>query len=357
MTNLDPQELKDKYEKVNAKLKHEREKNKVLTAENDRLQAEFNGLNRKYRERVQSSASKGAIGNMLKKISSIITTSKDSDNVAEKIKGYHDSLDKKGYNHVWQTRVEMIQKVLESGEINLSRALSTVRRNEERKRSMGFDTYPWVINDVLMDLPWRPAASAYRSAVFEAVIDEIKPNTTKIIETGSGWGEHLTNIYLEGATQDIDFYACELELEGRICSDMLSALDPDFKLKSAFFDYLNPDWSVIPHDNEHTILLTAHSIEQVAVVHDDFFYGSLKLGKNVTGIHFEPMGWQTYPESEWTEISKKHYQRCMEKHYNTNLWPMLNKLQSENLIKIRTLKTNFIGLDYNPATLIIWEKI
>lgn len=34
-----------------------------------------------------------------------------------------------------------------------------------------------------------------------------------------------------------------------------------------------------------------------------------------------------------------------------------NRLQDAGKIKIRDMRTNFIGLDYNPATYIFWEKV
>ena len=126
-------------------------------------------------------------------------------------------------------------------------------------RGMGLEPRRWVLNDKYIELPWRPAAAAYRSAVFEAVLSMVKTNTTKIIETGSGWGEHLSNIYLNGGPYDATYYACELEEEGRKCALMLASLDPLFQLEARFFDYLAPDYSSIPADEEHTILLTAHS--------------------------------------------------------------------------------------------------
>jgi hypothetical protein len=292
----------------------------------------------------------------LEKLVELANSKIDSEEVSSKIAGYHATLNKKGYDHVWRERLDLIIRILKTGERYLPRVLSIVRRTEECKRKMNLEDRNWVVNDRPVALPWMPAASAYRSSVFEAVIACVRPTTSKIIETGSGWGEHLCNVFLEGGPFDATYYALEMEEEGRKCALLLAALEPAFRLESHHFDYLNPDYSCVPKDDGHTILLTAHSIEQVSCIHEDCILKALELGREVSGIHFEPVGWQTYDKNKWTEISKKHQQRCKELNYNKNLLALLSKIQEDGLIKIKEIKTNFIGLDQNPATYIHWEK-
>ncbi len=359
----------EEVKEVVAKFKKEREarlkfKEQLILCRDERetVQSEYRVLQRKYNELLQSGggAAKGAGASGDSKWDDLLAIAEgkvDSDEIKAKIDAYHGTFEKKAYDHVWAERVTAILNVLETGERKLSRVLAKVRRHEERSRAMGLENRRWVINDEYMELPWRPAAAAYRSAVFEAVHDQIRQDTTKIIETGSGWGEHLSNIHLEGGPIDATYYALEMEEEGRKCSMLLSALDPTFHMESHFFDYRNPDYSKLPKDDQHTILLTAHSVEQVGEISENCILDALELGKRVTGVHFEPIGWQTYPESDWSEATKEHHERCMEKDYNRNLWPLLNKLQDEGKIKILDMKTNFIGLDYNPATYILWEKV
>ncbi len=291
-----------------------------------------------------------------KKLEQILSL-EDPPEVQEIIKAYHNSMDKKSYDHVWRERRDLIMSYLERGEDRLSRALARIRRAEERNRAMGLDLRRWIVDDEALDLPWRPAAAAYRSAVVEAVMDAVTPQTSKIIETGSGWGEHLCNIYLEGGPAGATYYALELEKEGRICSLLLASLDPLFNLRAGFFDYRQPDYSMVEKDDGHTILLTAHSIEQVKDIHQDCLRVALTLSSRVTGVHFEPVGWQTHDRNDWRPWTQQHYERCQEKSYNTNLVSLLRAMEAEELIRIRIMKPNFIGLDYNPATLIVWEKV
>lgn len=328
----------------------------ALKARLAELESENRILQRKYNEARVGEGADAASGTDWERLSGIAAAEIDDAEIRGRIAAYHETFEKKAYNRVWAERVQAILNVLETGERDLSRALAKVRRHEERTRAMGLDSRRWVINDRYMDLPWRPAAAAYRSAVFEAVLDQVRADTTKIIETGSGWGEHLCNIFLEGGPNDATYYALEMEEEGRKCSLLLAALEARLKFEAHFFDYRFPDYSMLPRDDGHTILLTAHSVEQVGEIHPNCILSALELGRRVTGVHFEPVGWQTRPESEWTEITAEHHARCMDKDYNRNIWALLNRLQDEGHISIRDMRTNFIGLDYNPATYILWEK-
>jgi hypothetical protein len=274
-----------------------------------------------------------------------------------KIASYHASLEKKGYDHVWRERIKAILGVLATGESRLPRVVAQVRRGEERRRNMSLDARTWVINDQPMELPWRFASACYRSVVAESVIDRVRPDTTKIIETGSGWGEHLCNIFLEGGPIEATYYALELEEEGRNCALLLAALEPMLRLEARYFDYVAPDYSSLPRDDAHTILMTVHSVEQVANIHPDCIRSALELGRDVTGIHVEPVGWQLSEEKDWSPISRTHHERCMSQRYNTNLWTLLKGFEEEKLIRILDVRKNFVGLDYNPASLIVWEKV
>ncbi|MGD9850233.1 MAG: hypothetical protein AB7T38_03095 [Nitrospirales bacterium] len=342
------------------KLKQARELRSRDQAQIKTLENKLANIERKYRQSREAASkpfSDFPISKVIDLVREIAESTLDEQPIQQRIASYHSALGKKGYDFVWRERMQSIQQVIESGETDLMRALQIVRGHEENRRKMGLETRRWVINDKYMELPWRPAAAAYRSAVFEAVLAVVRSNTTKIIETGSGWGEHLCNIFLNGGPYDATYYACELEEEGRKCALMLAALNPIFRLEARFFDYLNPDYSRIPTDGEHTILLTAHSVEQVSHIHENCIEGVLNLGKQVNGIHFEPMGWQTQKEKSLSEVSQVHRNRCLDLHYNENLWPLLKKIEGEGRIKILKCVPNMIGLDYNPATLIVWEKM
>ena len=256
------------------------------------------------------------------------------------------------YDKTWGERLRMIRSV--RGESNMARVLSYVQLAEGRKRGLK-DRYPLVIEGKLLDLPLTAAAGIFRSIVARTVLEHVRASTSKIVETGSGWGEHLCTIYLEGGPAQATYYALEPVLEGRRCARALAAFEPRFKLKTGFFDYTAPEYG-LPRDAMHTVLLTVHSIEQVAEIHPSVIRDALTLGVEVTGIHVEPVGWQAHPETEWSPITAKHAARCRDMNYNRNLIPLLRTLEREGLIRIERVDVNHIGLEHNPASLIVWQK-
>jgi hypothetical protein len=256
------------------------------------------------------------------------------------------------YDKTWGERLQMIRAV--RGERNMARVLSLVQQAEGRKRGLK-DRYPLVIEGKLHDLPLTAAAGIFRSIVARTVLQQVKTSTSKIIETGSGWGEHLCTIYLEGGPAQATYYALEPVLQGRQCARALAALEPHFKLKTGFFDYTAPEYEM-PPDTGHTLFLTVHSIEQVAEIHPRVIKDVLRLGNEVTGIHVEPVGWQALPESQWSSITANHAARCREMNYNRNLVPLLRALEHDGLIRLERVDVNHIGLEHNPASLIVWHK-
>jgi hypothetical protein len=255
------------------------------------------------------------------------------------------------YDAVWGERLQIIRGLRER---SMGRALSRVRLALEAKRSMQ-ERYPLVVEGRLLELPLSVAAGMIRSVVTRTVLRHVKPSTSNIIETGAGWGEHLCTLYLEGGPADATYYALEPVRLGRRCALELAALEPRFRLRAAFFDYKAPAYPVRP-DAKHALLLTVHSIEQVTDIHPDTIRAALRLGREVTGVHVEPVGWQVEPESRWSAITARHAARCREMNYNRNLVPLLRALEAEGAIRIEVLLPDFIGLEHNPGTLIVWRK-
>lgn len=256
------------------------------------------------------------------------------------------------YDAVWSERLQIIHAVREH---SMARTLSRVRHALDAKRNAQ-ERYPLVVEGRLLDLPLSAAAGMIRSVVTRTVLQHVKPSTSKIIETGAGWGEHLCGLYLEGGPTDATYYAFEPVRFGRRCAMELASLEPGWRLRAAFFDYKAPTYPMRP-DRRHTLLFTVHSIEQVTDIHPDAIRAALRLGREVTGVHLEPVGWQVSPESRWSPITARHAVRCREMNYNRNLVPLLRSLEAEGAIRIESLLPDFIGLEHNPGTLIVWRKL
>jgi hypothetical protein len=260
------------------------------------------------------------------------------------------------YDKSWRSRLKLIVEVINSGEHRLSRAIPEIVRRLERAKNIGFDPVDHVAFNTRVSLPPRPAGALHRTAVVEKVIDLCSPDTQSIIELGSGWGEHLCNLWLQGAPIDARYYACELTESGRKCALVLAALEEQLQLEAVYFNYVQPEFASIPKNQKEVVVYSVHSVEQVGEVPLDLIRRLCELGQVVKGAHFEPIGWQMIEDSQKNELTLQHQQRCTAQGYNKNFWPMLKQAEAEGLITIEAAVPNFFGRDYNPASLILWRK-
>jgi hypothetical protein len=214
----------------------------------------------------------------------------------------------------------------------------------------------YVAFDTSVELPSRGAQKLHRGSVVEAVIDLCSPDTQVVVELGSGWGEHLCNVWTGGGPRDATYYACEITESGRQCARVLAGLERGLRLETPHFDYLNPDFSAIPRGQKEVIVYSVHSIEQVREVPMELITRLCGLADSVKVAHFEPVGWQMIDTTQKTELTRRHEARCKEKNYNRNLWALLRQAEAEHRIHVRTAIPNFFGLEHNPTSYIIWEK-
>lgn len=273
-----------------------------------------------------------------------------------RVKGYWTSTGAHDYDKSWQSRLTLIMKVIEEGETSLSRAIPEIVRRLEKARNIGMEPTGHAAFNTVVQLPPRPAGALHRAAVVETVIDLCSPATETVIELGSGWGEHLCNLYLQGAPANANYYACEISESGRKCALVLAALEEGFNLQACHFNYVEPDFTSIPKKQKEVVVYSVHSVEQVPEVPIDLIRKLCELGDSVCGAHFEPIGWQMIEEGKKNEMTLAHQKRCETNKYNRNFWPMLLQAQAEGLITIEKAIPNFFGRDYNPASYIVWRK-
>ena len=262
----------------------------------------------------------------------------------------------KGYEATWSARLTQIHDVVGRGETHLPRVLALVARRIEQSRGMGLGKSQYVAFDTMVELPSRAAQKLHRGAVLEAVIDLCSLGTEGVVELGSGWGEHLCNVWAGGGPRDATYYACEITESGRQCARVLAGLEPRLHLEAPYVDYRKPEFSAIGQDLKDVVVYSVHSIEQVVEVPMELITGLCGLADTVRVAHFEPIGWQMLDATQKTELTRRHEARCKERHYNRNLWAILRRAEAEHRIHIRTVIPNFFGLEHNPTSYIVWEK-
>lgn len=145
-------------------------------------------------------------------------------------------------------------------------------------------------------------AGAYRAAPKSAMtylLQHLAADTTDIVEFGSGWGSNLFQLYVGvGATRakKMRFHGAEYTDSGQEAANTLSGVESALDLRSYGFDYRAPDLGQIDFLGDSVFVLTRHSVEQVDVIDPDLYTQLAKLGKKVTVVHLEPVGWQRDPE-------------------------------------------------------------
>lgn len=127
-----------------------------------------------------------------------------------------------------------------------------------------------------------------------SAITRLSNKFTNIVELGAGPGWNLFNIatYLGTKAQARRFFGLEYSDAGIEVMRLLSE-HGKLPMTPSFFDYTNPDISMVP-DDKPTLFFSHHSIEQVEDISGDL-YEQLAARKTPTKlIHCEPIGWQRH---------------------------------------------------------------
>ncbi len=260
------------------------------------------------------------------------------------------------YEKTWRPRLELIVQAIVEGEVRLPRVLAEVLRRVEAKRNEDLRPGDYVAFNQKVQVPLVGGGYLHRGAIVRTVTELCTSRTQSVLELGSGWGEHLCNLWLSGGPSHARYYACELSEHGRKCALVLAALDSAFQLEAPCFNYVAPQFGFLPPRQQELVVYSVHSVEQVKEVAPDLIHRLCDLADVVQGVHVEPIGWQMIPRAEWNEVTTNHERRCKEQHYNENLWPLLKQAETEGLITIDRAVPNFFGLEHNPASLIVWHK-
>lgn len=254
------------------------------------------------------------------------------------------------YETNWGAVLSSIHRHIDAGERSLSRVL---RLTEAEWRTMDLRPTKGTSLGEKVVMPRAALFGARQTMRMRALAKACRPNTTMIVELGSGWGNNLLDFYLSGGPRDARYYALEPTRAGRECVSTLASLEPDLRLAALAFDYRAPDYSALPTDNPHVVVFTSHSIETVPQLSESVITKLLERGTSVTGVHFEPIGWQI-PNNTNNVGATQDYSR--NNRYNENLWALLSDLVARSLITIETVTPDiFHHKTYNASTLVIWH--
>jgi len=251
------------------------------------------------------------------------------------------------YEGKWAEVRDFAAGLVAAGERDLSRVARLV---EAEERGLSLEPLAGIALGTRVTLPRAAMIGARRDLIQRILLDACAPDVDLVVELGSGGGINLVNLHLWGGPR-VPYYALEPAESGRACTDVLAALEPDLDLTTAPYDYERPDYGVLPAGNAHVLVFSVHSIEQVTDLPRETVTGLLGLGTRVTGVHFEPVGWQIVDEPD-----QASHEYALRQRYNRNLWPLLQELERAGDLTVETVTPDLFGDKYkNPGTLIVWH--
>ncbi|MCP4933873.1 MAG: hypothetical protein GY927_06615 [bacterium] len=209
------------------------------------------------------------------------------------------------YEDHWGKRLPGLVKNIENGE-HFSTILAQMRKHphliKQRNRVSGYISKHFLEDVTLFNGTDAPVSRIEVSNSRFNIgnnIDQISFLIEKInkfpyvVELGSGPGWNIFELYqmLGMKGRDHRFFALEFTESGRKVYETIAAIVDGLEVESHYFNYLEPDISMIP-DDQPTLFFSNHSIEQVEDISPDIFEQILNRKSHVEVVHFEPVGWQ-----------------------------------------------------------------
>src|SRR5271166_3312449 len=131
----------------------------------------------------------------------------------------------------WPAVLDRINSRIAAGERSLSRVISLVTRWE--LENPGLRAVTSVALGERIRLPASLAWHGLYALVSEAVIAASRNDTQAIIDLGCGWGRSLFEVWLRGGPREATYHALEFTRAGRDCVQVLAALEPGMRARTA----------------------------------------------------------------------------------------------------------------------------
>ena len=283
------------------------------------------------------------------------------------------------YERLWSGVLEKAEQLIAGGERDLKRLHLLMRRNfgpefsdqhlaakyrshERKKAETGFIYDRQLIR--VIDADTRVITLMTDAVKMRAALDAFGPDVGRIVETGSGWGKTLFNLYLYGAPAGVEYFALELTQTGRKVTELVAReCAPRMHINTQFFNYYEPDFSMLMEPRK-TCFVTHHSIEQIPVLEALVIERMLATPGFHRCVHLEPCGFQI-PGGGWLvgqdaekrmeEIDAENLRFSTKKNQNKNLYPLLRQLEHVGKIKMHVVRKHFTShLLANATSLIVW---
>lgn|GEM_PF-6187401 len=262
------------------------------------------------------------------------------------------------FDGVWGKVAVTVDALKAENERSMSRVL---RLSEAKWRQMDLVEVEGAINGARLTMPRAALIGARQQLQMRTLIAQARVKTTMVVELASGWGLNLIDLYLSGGPRGALYRGMELSTAGRECAEKIAALDEGFssQFRCMPFNFYDPDYSMLEHKHKHVLAFSSHGIEQIPELPREAITGLFKLGERITGVHFEPVGWQIRNEADLPPADVGATQENSERAgYNGNLLPLLRQLEEEGALTIKALVPDIFGHKAkNVSSLVVWESV
>lgn len=232
----------------------------------------------------------------------------------------------------------------------LSRVLRAVARDQWATETP-LATRQSVVDGGVVELPRSAAFGAAQGLVLDVLASVSSDATGLVVELGAGWSWHLLSFWLAGGPRAATYVGAEYTAAGRRAACSLAALDARLDYRAVDFDYHEPRLEGLG-EAEHAVVFTQHSIEQIAYVKPALVDAIRGVARQVTCVHFEPVGWQLHGGA-LAGSSAAYAQRH---DYNRDLVEILRAEQAAGRITIDAIAREIVGVNHeNASTIIVWR--
>jgi len=251
----------------------------------------------------------------------------------------------------WPAIRTKISEIVSTGESSLSRVVASLARWEWNHP--GLNPLDAIALGSPVRLPAGVAWHGFYASIAESIISACRNDTRAVIDLGCGWGRSLFEVWLRGGPRTADYHALEFTQAGIDCVTALAALEPRMSVRTALFDFKNPDLSALPRDLEHAVVFTVSSLHQAPLIDKNSLRALMETARNVDCLHFEQIGWQMHSRPH----SDPDHDYALRNHYNLNLWEVLTELQDNREISLVETSADLFGMQpVYPISFVHWRR-
>lgn len=283
------------------------------------------------------------------------------------------------YDHLWRGVADKLDKILESGDRDLSRVHLFMRRNfgpdfedqhlrekyadhDRQIQKTGFIMDRQLVK--VIDMDPRVATLLTDALKMREAISCFGPGVERIVELGAGWGKNLFNLFKFGSPLSAEYWGLELTAAGRELMERVGRETvPTMTLRTAPFDYYDADFAMFAEPRT-TCVFTHHSLEQIPEAPRELFERILRIPGFRSCLHFEPVGFQVAGNKWLADASQASAMQAIDddnkrfaskRNQNANLYPLLRDMEKQGRIRILSVKKYFTShLINNATTAILW---